>query len=55
MATILVLNGPNLNLLGLREPDKYGTDTLTTIEAGLQDLAKQQEPSPAIHAKQCRI
>lgn len=42
MATILVLNGPNLNLLGLREPDKYGTDTLTTIEAGLQDLAKQQ-------------
>ena len=42
MATILVLNGPNLNLLGLREPDKYGTDTLATIEAGLKDLAKQQ-------------
>ena len=39
MAQILVLNGPNLNLLGTREPDIYGSDRLETINQQLQEQA----------------
>ena len=36
---VLLLNGPNLNLLGLREPGLYGADTLEAIEAQLGEQA----------------
>ena len=39
--TVFVLNGPNLNLLGLREPDIYGHDTLDDIAGMMEDRARE--------------
>jgi 3-dehydroquinate dehydratase-2 len=41
MARVLLLNGPNLNLLGTREPALYGTDTLEAIEQRAGSLARE--------------
>lgn len=41
MKKILIINGPNLNLLGTREPEIYGKFTLSDIENKLKDFAKK--------------
>jgi len=49
---ILVLNGPNLNLLGTREPDIYGNDTLEDIQKYTEDSLKKMGHEPSLTWKQ---
>jgi 3-dehydroquinate dehydratase-2 len=51
MATILVLHGPNLNLLGEREPDIYGSTTLSDINLKLEQLAVERGHQQATFKK----
>jgi 3-dehydroquinate dehydratase II len=46
---LTILNGPNLNLLGVREPHIYGTTTLAAIEAGCAEFAKHLGATLAFH------
>ena len=48
-ARIMILNGPNLNFLGIREPQIYGSTTLKEIEASCQELARDLGISISFH------
>ncbi|MGF1699554.1 type II 3-dehydroquinate dehydratase [Photobacterium makurazakiensis] len=43
MSEIMVLNGPNLNLLGTREPEQYGNETLHDVEENCKVVAQQYD------------
>ncbi|TFG65566.1 MAG: type II 3-dehydroquinate dehydratase, partial [Nitrospirales bacterium] len=53
MLHILVLHGPNLNLLGTREPTVYGAATLAEVDALLMSLGK--ELGVSVEARQSNI
>ena len=48
-ARIMILNGPNLNFLGIREPHIYGPTTLAEIEASCREMAKLLDVSLSFH------
>ena len=53
MTSILVLHGPNLNLLGTREPEVYGQETLAAIDALIADHAQRLGVQVRSHQSNC--
>ena len=53
MKRILVIHGPNLNLLGLREPEHYGHLTLEEINVQLANLAQDLDVEITAHQRNC--
>ncbi|MDY8109672.1 type II 3-dehydroquinate dehydratase [Fulvimarina sp. 2208YS6-2-32] len=49
MAEIMILNGPNLNLLGKRQPEIYGRETLADVEAACAALARDAGHAVRLH------
>ncbi len=48
-ARLMILNGPNMNLLGVREPHIYGSTTLSAIKASCEEFAKTANARLAFH------
>lgn len=53
MTKVLLINGANLNMLGIREPDKYGGKTLAEIESEV--IARGKELNTEVHSYQSNI
>ncbi len=53
--TILVLNGPNLNMLGTRQPEIYGNRTLDDMMSRLRDVAESGSPSVKVRTFQSNV
>lgn len=50
---IFIINGPNLNMLGKREPEIYGADTLASINAELKELCDSIGVEPEFYQSNC--